>query len=241
MLILFMRAVLLFSTAVVMMRVMGKRQIAQLQPYELVLAILISDLAAAPMGDSGTPLLYGIIPMLALVCMHTVLTLCCMKSERLRRIIDGQSYSVMSGGELHGNVLDKLGFSVSDLLEELRAAGFARIEEVDDAIIETSGKLSAFAKPQFEPVTLSDMKLENTPGGVPLPLILSGQVQRPNLARMAVSEAWLAAKLARAGAGGTKSVALCSLGVDGSLVVFDRGDVSKPRVIKTDYQGGARA
>jgi uncharacterized membrane protein YcaP (DUF421 family) len=119
MLILFLRAALLFLAAVVLMRVMGKRQIAQLQPYELVLAILMADLAAAPMGDTGIPLLYGVVPMLALMFMHTALTLCCMKSERLRRIIDGKSYAVIKEGRLQNKALDQLGFSISDLLEEL--------------------------------------------------------------------------------------------------------------------------
>ena len=241
MLILFIRAIMLFLMTVVMMRVMGKRQVAQLQPYELVLAILISDLAAAPMGDSGKPLLYGLVPMLALVFMHTVLTLCCMKSERLRKLIDGQSYSVINNGELRNKEIDRLGFSISDLLEELRAAGFERIEEVDSAIIETSGKLSAFRKPANRPATVSDLKLQANVGGIPLPVILSGRVQKDNLASMRVTEAWLLAKLTRAGIIDKRTVALCSLATDGTLVVFSREDVSAPRVIKSDAVQGARA
>jgi len=233
MLVHFARAAILFIMTVLLMRIMGKRQVAQLQPYELVLAILLADLAAAPMQDSGIPLLYGIVPMLALVCLHTAITLCCMKSERLRRIIDGQSYSVIRGGKLDNSTLDKLGFSISDLLEELRTAGYARMEDINEVILETSGKLSVFEHENLEPVTCADMSIEKKPRGVPLPLILSGQLQRQNLTKMNVSEAWLTAKLTKAGAPGVRSIALCSLDAAGTLVIFQKGNTAAPSVYET--------
>jgi uncharacterized membrane protein YcaP (DUF421 family) len=205
MLILFLRTAFLFITAVFLMRVMGKRQIAQLQPYELVLAILMADIAAAPMGNDGIPLLDGIIPMVALVFLHTLITFLCMKSERLRRIIDGSAFPVVSLGRLRSDTLDKLGITVSDLLEELRAAGYSTIEDVQTAILETSGKMSVFDR------------------AVPVPLILSGQIMPAHLKRIARDETWLKDKIAGAGFANVADVALCQADDNLRLVIFRNG------------------
>ncbi|MDR2504722.1 MAG: DUF421 domain-containing protein [Oscillospiraceae bacterium] len=214
MLILFLRTAFVFVVAVFLMRVMGKRQIAQLQPYELVLAILMADIAAAPMGNDGIPLLDGIVPMLALVFLHTLITYLCMKSERLRRFIDGSAFPIVSGGRLRSETLDKLGITVSDLLEELRAAGYATIEDVHTAILETSGKMSVF----------------NT--AVPVPLILSGQIMPAHLKRVARDEAWLHCKLAGAGISAVADVALCQADENLRLVVYRKGEDEAAVVIE---------
>ena len=214
----FLRTGFLFLTAVVLMRIMGKRQMAQLQPYELVLAILMADIASAPMGNASIPLLYGVIPMLALVFLHTLLTLLCMKSERWRSIIDGNAYAVIKDGELRGAMLDKLGISMSDLLEQLRLAGFARIEDVRSAILETSGQMSVFKTT------------------VPQPVVLSGQVQTNQLTRLGRDEAWLRGVLSGAGIDDVGTIVLCQANNTGELVVYKNGDCSQATIINSDYR-----
>ena len=201
----FIRTGFLFLTAVALMRVMGKRQMAQLQPYELVLAILMADIASAPMGDPGIPLLYGIIPMLSLVFLHTLLTLLSMKSEKWRRAINGSTNALIKDGRLHAETLDKYGITISDLLEQLRLAGFAKIEDVRSALLETTGQLSVFDTP------------------VPLPVILSGQIQTKQLNTLGRDEAWLCGVLAGAGHGDVGAIALCQADEAGSVVVYKKG------------------
>ncbi|GHU77772.1 hypothetical protein AGMMS49992_26660 [Clostridia bacterium] len=233
MLILFIRAIILFLTTVILMRLMGKRQIAQLQPYELALSILIADLAAAPMGDTAIPLLYGVVPMLAMIFMHSVFTICCMKSERLRRLIDGRSYPIIQNGVLSNQALDRLGYTMSDLLEELRSAGFLRIQDVDSAILETSGNLSVFPTGAKAPATAGDLGLPARAGGLPVPLILSGRVQKENLPPLLVDEAWLDTQLSGAGFKSARGIALASLDPSGTLLIYSCKNTCAPIVVNT--------
>ncbi|MDR0395899.1 MAG: DUF421 domain-containing protein [Oscillospiraceae bacterium] len=236
MLILFLRAIVLFVTMVVLMRLMGKRQISQLQPYELALSILIANLATAPMGDTAVPLLYGVVPMIAMIFMHTIITLCCMKSVRLQRIIDGRAYAVIQNGSLNNNALDRLGFTMTDLLAELRAAGFLHIQDVNSAILETSGKISVFPVSGKEHATASDLGVTAGAGGAPVPLILSGQVQRQNLPALLIDEEWLLKKINEAGFNSPRAIALASLDPAGTLLVYGCKNMCAPVILRT--QGG---
>ncbi|MDR1599968.1 MAG: DUF421 domain-containing protein [Oscillospiraceae bacterium] len=236
MIILFLRAIVLFVTMVALLRLMGKRQISQLQPYELALSILIANLATAPMGDTAVPLLYGVVPMLAMIFMHTIITLCCMKSVRLQRIIDGRAYAVIQNGSLNNDALDRLGFTMTDLLAELRAAGFLRIQDVNSAVLETSGKLSVFPAPDKEPATVSDLGITPGAGGAPVPLILSGQIQRQNFPSLLISEEWLRERIKEAGFNSPRSIALASLDPAGTLLVYGCKNMCAPVVLRT--QGG---
>jgi len=241
MLTIFLRAVILFLSTVVLMRLMGKRQIAQLQPYELVLSILIADLAATPMSDIGTPLLYGLVPMLALLLMHTAITLVCMKSQTLRRVIDGKPFLVVQDGKLKTALLDKLGYSLSDLLEELRAAGFPNIGEVGSAVLETSGKLSAFPDAKHQPVTVSDMNLPLKSAGLPVTLVLDGKVQTRSLKAVGADEPWLRARLNALGFRGVGEVLLLALEADGELLAYRRADSACPQHVPSELNPAAAA
>ncbi|MDR1263620.1 MAG: DUF421 domain-containing protein [Oscillospiraceae bacterium] len=236
MLILFLRAVILFVTMVVLMRLMGKRQIGQLQPYELAMSMLIANLATPPMGDTAVPLLYGVVPMVAMIFIHALITLCGMKSERLRRLIDGHAYPVVKDGILSNRALDQLGFTMSDFLAEMRSAGFLRIQDVDTAIMETSGKLSVFPVPGKETATLSDLGITPSAGGLPVPVILSGRIQKENLPPLLVDETWLRAQLKKAGFDSLRAVALASLDPAGTLWIYSCENTCAPVVVQT--QGG---
>ena len=123
MLTVFARAVILFAAAVVAMRLMGKWQVGQLRPFELVVVIMIAELAATPMGSVGVPLLYGILPMLALVICHGLLTFFSMKSERLRVWLCGRPTVLIRNGVICERQLRKTSFTLNDLMEELRMGG----------------------------------------------------------------------------------------------------------------------
>ena len=120
MLTVFVRAVILFLTSVLAMRMMGKRQVGQLQPFELVVAIMIAELAATPMGSVGVPLLYGLLPMAALIICHGVLSFVGMKSERFRAWLCGRPTVLIRNGVICEKQLRKSSFTLNDLMEELR-------------------------------------------------------------------------------------------------------------------------
>lgn len=218
----FLRAIILFVSAVVAMRVMGKRQVGQLQPFELVIAIMIAELAATPMEDVGTPLIYGIVPIFALVILHGSLALLSMKSQKARAIISGTPTVLIKNGVIQPDELKKICYNLNDLLEELRMAGMLNPAEVGTAIMETSGKVSVFPKGTNRPVTPKDMNLPGTLDGIPLTLVLDGQVQVHNLGVGGLTESWLAIKLKALGYQHAKEVLLCSLDTQGVLMVQGR-------------------
>ena len=174
MLTVFIRSVLLVCLAVCALRLMGKRQVGQLQPFELVIAIMIADLAATPMESLDTPLWRGIVPMAALVMLHQIFSLLSLKSQKMRRFFSGSPTVIIRNGQIDYQALEKLCFNLNDLLEELRTGGVLSPTEVGTAIMETSGKLSVFPTSQKRPVTPEDMKLKTGYEGIPLTLILDG-------------------------------------------------------------------
>lgn len=191
MLTIFVRSVLLFVAAVASMRVMGKRQVGQLQPYELVVVIMIAELAATPMGSVGIPLLYGLVPMIALIVCHGIMTALCMRSGKFRLLICGQPTVLIRNGAICEKEMRKTAMTLNDLMEALRTGGALDPSQVGTAVLETAGHVTVFPKAQARPVTPEDMHLDPPPEGLPLPLIMDGHVQQENLQKGGWTASWL--------------------------------------------------
>ena len=151
---------------------MGKRQVGQLQPYEFVLALMIAELAAAPMEDIGTPLLYGIVPILGMMFLHGLAALLSAKSMLFRRALSGGPSVIIRKGVIQYHEMKRLCYTVSDLLEELRAQGCLNIADVCTAILETNGRLSVFPYGNKRPVTPEDLKIQAGYEGIPMTLVV---------------------------------------------------------------------
>jgi Predicted membrane protein len=215
----FIRGSVLFMAAVLAVRVMGKREIGQLQPFELVIAIMIADLASTPMQEMGIPLLYGIVPLLALVILHEVITMLSLKSQRFRSFVSGSPVVLMKDGVMQEKELRRICFSITDLLEELRGQGYLNPAEVGTAIMETGGKVSVFPKAPYRPVSPNDMGLDAGIDGIPLTLILDGRLQAANLKAGGLTENWLLKRIQTAGVNTFKEIFMCSLDTQGVLMV----------------------
>ena len=224
MLTVFVRAVILFLTSVLAMRMMGKRQVGQLQPFELVVAIMIAELAATPMGSVGVPLLYGLLPMAALIICHGVLSFVGMKSERFRGWLCGRPTVLIRNGVICEKQLRKSSFTLNDLMEELRMGGMLDPAEVGTAVLETSGAVSVFPKAQCRPVSPQDLGLKVSPQGLPLPLVMDGKVERNNLPLCGKDEGWLFSQLKKLGYSDVRKVLLCYLDTDGQMTVHGFGE-----------------
>lgn len=131
---------------VICLRVMGKRQIGELQPSELVVAIMISDLATVPMSENAIPLLYGIVPIFTLVFSETLLSYLCMKSSKIRLAVTGRPTYIIRNGVIDQKEMRKARYSISDLMEELRMLDVFDISKVSCALLETNGKISVVTK-----------------------------------------------------------------------------------------------
>lgn len=220
------RSVLLVCFAILAMRLMGKRQIGQLQPFELVIAIMIADLASTPMASLDIPLWHGVVPLMITVALHQLFTLLSLKSQRLRAFFSGRPTVVIRDGKINHKALEKLCFNLNDLLEELRTGGVLTPTEVGTAIMETSGKISVFPKSQHRPVTPQDLGLETGYEGIPLTLVMDGRLQKSNLPLCGRDEAWLMKHLKRLGFSRMQDVLLCYLDTDGRLTAHAYGNQS---------------
>lgn len=175
------RTVILFSTVTIVMRVMGKRQVGEMQPYELVIAVLIAELAAIPMEDTDIPLFNGLVPIVVLLAVQIGLSELALFSERARTVVCGTPSILISQGEIVEDELRKLRVNLNDLLEQLRNKNFPNVKDVAYAILETNGQLSVIPKSGLGPLTADDINLHPPSGGLPINLILDGVVNERNL------------------------------------------------------------
>lgn len=219
---LFLRSVLLYGVLILTMRILGKRQLGELQPYELALTILLAEIVAGPIDNVSIPLLYGLLPVAAVVVVHGVLSILCMKSDKMRAIISGKPAVVIANGVIKRSELDRLCLNLADLLEALRCAGFLDPSEVETAVIEANGSVSAFPKSQFRPVNPQDMQIQTDYEGMPAILIMDGKIQKNNLQLTGHDEAWLDALLMGRKLG-VKMVYLASLDTLGRMTLQLRG------------------
>ena len=167
------RSLIVFIILIVGVRLMGKRTIGELQPYEFVITLAVADLACTPMQDVSVPLVYGIIPILVLFVVHYLLTLATTKSQPFRKFLNGRPFIVIDGDGINSECLTKLNLSVNDLLALIRQQGYFSIPEIAYGIIETNGKLSILAS-------------ENAaaPSSVPMTLVMEGKLLVENIEKL---------------------------------------------------------
>ena len=217
MLVSFARTLILYGLVVLVMRLMGKRQIGQLQPFEFVVAIMIADLASVPMQNRDLPLSTGIIPILTLLVVQVSLAFLILRSPKMRRVICGSPSILIENGHLRRQELTRLRINTDDLLEQLRAKNYANLEDVEYAILETNGQLSVIPKSQRRPVNPADLQLPTQYEGLPLNLIVDGRIVRESLTVAGLDENWLHVQLSRHGLAGPEDVFLASLDTEGHL------------------------
>ena len=189
--ILFVRTLIIYAVVIFSLRIMGKRQIGQLQPSELVVAIMISDLATMPMSDVSTPLLYGIVPIFTLVIAEMLLSFLSLKSEWIRVLLSGKPQVVVKNGKLRRKELMHARVNTDDLLEELRKAGYFSLSSVDTVILETSGTLSVIPKSDDALPTNKDLKLKVPQQEIPYIYIADGKLRRSEIVRSGKNKVWI--------------------------------------------------
>lgn len=184
----FIRALILYLIVLIALRLMGKREIGQLQPYELVITMMIADLASVPMQEIGIPLYHGIVPILALLASQIILSYVNIKSGWMRKIMCGEPTVLIQKGKIMEDRLKKQRYTIDGLLEELRSNGIFSLEEVEYAILETSGQISIIKKPEKSPTVKEDLNIKAQYIGYPRPLIIDGAFIDKNLEIMGVTQ-----------------------------------------------------
>lgn len=197
MLITFIRSILLYIIVLIVMRLMGKREIGQLQPFELAISIMIADLASTPMADAGIPITNGIIPILALLVMHLIISIINIKSIKARQILCGKPSILIYRGKIDEKMLKKERFTVNELEERLRGNNVVNIADVEYAILETSGQVTVIEKPEKKNVTIEDLGLKKEYEGLTYDLVLDGKVMYENLKILKKDYNWLKKELSK--------------------------------------------
>lgn len=191
MLITFFRAIVLYIIVLIVMRLMGKREIGQLQPFELAISIMIADLASIPMTEIGIPISNGIIPILGLLVMHLLISLLNMKSIRFREVICGKPAILIYRGKIDEKALKKERFTINELEERLRGNNIFNLGDVEYAILETSGQVTVIPKPEKRNTTPEDFNLSPDYEGIPYDLVIDGIVMNENLKKIGKDYRWL--------------------------------------------------
>ena len=191
MLVIFIRTIVLYILVLIVMRCMGKREIGQLQPFELAISIMIADLAATPMADTGIPITNGIIPILGLLIMHLVISFINIKSIKCRELICGKPSILIYRGKIDEENLIKERFTINELQERLRDNNVVNIGDVEYAILETSGQVNIILKPEKKNVTIEDLNLETKYQGISYDLVIDGKIMYDNLKKINKEYKWL--------------------------------------------------
>ena len=199
MLVIFVRSIVLYIIVLVVTRLMGKRELGQLQPFEFVIAIMIADLAATPIADSGVPLVNGVIPILGLLVMNLLISVCSMKSMKFRAAISGKPSILIFRGKIDEKQLKKERFTINELQERLRDNNITNLGDVEYAILETSGQINVILKPGKRGCTPEDFGIQPDYEGISYDLVIDGKVITENLKKLGKKYNWLKTQVEKFG------------------------------------------
>ena len=188
MLIVFTRSILIYLFLLIVMRLMGKKQLGELQPFEFTITLIAAELACIPMSDTQVPILYGLVPIFTLFVVEFVLTKIVKHSIKMRRIINGKPVIVITPDGIDFEAINKLDMTVHDIMESIRAKDYTSPEEIEWAIIETNGDMSVVPKAANRPLTVSDMQLSVAETQLPYSVICEGKRMSQNIQKCNLDE-----------------------------------------------------
>lgn len=189
--IVFIRAILLYILIIFSLRLMGKRQLGELQPSELVITILISNIASLPIEDTSIPMVMGAVPIIVLVGFELIISTISLHSKKFRSVLSGKPMIIIYNGIIDQKVMKELRFSVDDLMETLRGSGIFDVREVSFAIVETTGKVSILQKFKYQSATAEMLELKGKDPDPPTVVISDGVILQNALQSYELSERWL--------------------------------------------------
>ena len=223
MVLVMIRTAIIFAVLLVVMRLMGKRQIGEMQPFELVITLLIAELACIPMADTSIPLLYGIVSVLAIFVLHEAVTLLDLKVKPLKSVLSGKPSVVINKNGIDDYQLKKNNLDVSDLIESLRAAGYFSLDCIDYALYESNGTFSALPKENYEQMQTS----------LPLVIIDNGKFNGKNLALTGLGQEYFEGILREQGVGKHKNVLVLTADGEGKIYLQEKKE--KFRTFRVQY------
>lgn len=231
------RSVIIYFCCIIVIRLMGKRQIGEMQPFEFVITLIIADLACIPMAELSVPLGHGVVPILTLLIVHFLICFIARKSMIARYLISGKPAIVISPKGINYTELKALNMTLDDLFELMRGCDVFNIEDVSYAILETNGKLCIMKKSEVEPASREDLKVKVSQNSIPISIIMDGKIMEDNLKTVELDRGFLDIYIKKANLEKVSDVLLMNIDKNGK--VFIQGKFSKEYFsFETDYNGG---
>ena len=215
--IVFVRTLIIYFALVLIMRILGKRQLGEMELSEFVVAALIADLASHPLQDIGIPIINGLVPIVTLFCCEVLISGVAMKNIRLRALLFGKPSMLVEKGKIKQHEMKKNRFTTDELMEELRNQGYLDISAVEYAVLETDGRLSVIPYPSESPVKPSQLKIEAEDRGYPVVVISDGHVIESNLRLVGRDGNWLKKRLAALGVKDAEQIFLMTVNSAGQV------------------------
>ena len=229
------RSLILYILILVLIRVMGKRQLGEMQPYELVITLIFADLATVPMSDTALPLVHGIIPLLTLVCLHFLLSLLERKSLFLRKLINGKPIVLIDPNGINYKNLKKCNMNFNDLQEALRTNGNFALEEVLYAIMQTNGTLSVLPRSAYSPLNANALDLTIDDSSLPIIIVSEGKLINENAKIAKIDDEFINKEIKSLGFNSLEELLILTLTSNGKLYI--QGKTGSYKTKETNFKG----
>lgn len=227
MITLILRSVIIYIIVLFAVRIMGKRQIGDMQPFELVITLIIADLACIPMSDSTIPIVFGIVPLFTLVIVHFLFSFFNTKSIFFRKLINGKPVIVIDNNGINYPALKKLNMTLNDLTEGLRIAQCFNINDVAYAIVETNGNISVLLKASAQPPTIEDFGIDKSKSSLNIILINDGKIIKENLSFLNLDESFINKVLEKENINNIKKILIMTLNDSGEIYLQQKNQPCK--------------
>lgn len=215
---------------------MGKRQIGEMQPFELVITLIIADLATIPMAETTLPLIQGVIPVLTLVCVHYLICLLSRKSVFFRRMFSGKPVILLDPNGINFENLKKANMNFNDLTEGLHTAGYFNLEELLYVILQTNGTMTVVPRSPYAPLTASDLQIDKAPATLPIIIVNKGKFMLDNMKLAKINENFIKKQIEKVGIDNIKDIIILTINNTGKIYVQPKnGSFS---CIETNHTGG---
>ena len=235
MVIIVFRVLIIYLVVLLYLRIMGKRQLGEMQPFELVITLLIADIATLPMTQTSMPILFGLVPLTALVIIHFFVSMLARKSITMRKVINGKPVLVVTPDGIQYEALKELNMSIDDLMEGIRSKEYYNIEDILYAIVETNGTINVIPKSSSADVTNENLGLDVEEATLPIIMITAGKIINSNLGVAKVDVKFLEDVLKKAGIEKIADVLILTL--DSSGKVFVQTFSGESKNLEIEYKG----
>lgn len=233
---LIVRSLILYILILFLIRIMGKRQIGEMQPFEFVITLIIADLATIPMAETALPLIQGVIPLLTLVCIHYLICLLSRKSVTFRRLFSGKPVILLDSNGIVYENMKKVNMNFNDLLEGLHSAGYFNLEEILYVILQTNGTMTVVNRAPYAPITAHDLQINKDNATLPMIIVSKGKIMNENLKLAKIDEKFLTENINKVGIKNIKDILILTFDNEGKIYV--QPNKGKFQTIETGYSGG---